>query len=319
MIENKIVLVTGGTGSWGNELAKQLLELNVKEIRIFSRGEFAQVTMQRKFNDNRLKFIIGDVRDFDSINSACKNVDIIFHLAALKHIPVCEIYPDEAIKTNIIGTRNVIYAAIKNRVKKVIDVSTDKACDPLNLYGMTKAVGEKLILHANTIRYQTEFLIVRGGNVLGSNGSVVPHFINQIKNGKDLEITDFNMTRYFLTLPEAIKLLFTAVFSGRSNGIFVMKMPAFKIKEIAEVLIEEFNSNSKIVEVGIRQGEKLHEVLVSKYESRNTYEYDENYYLIKPNGENELLDKVKFEEYTSNTVIYGKYDIRKLLRNGGYL
>jgi FlaA1/EpsC-like NDP-sugar epimerase len=173
VFKNETILITGGTGSWGNELTSQLLIKNPKKIIIFSRGELAQVNMQRKFENNKLKFIIGDVRDYSAVDNATKNVDYIFHLAALKHVPVCENQPQEAIKTNINGTINIINAAIKHGVKKVIDVSSDKAVAPTNVYGMTKAVGEKLIIQANTLTDKTDFVCIRGGNVLGSNQMVV--------------------------------------------------------------------------------------------------------------------------------------------------
>jgi len=318
MFKNKIILITGGTGSWGNETVLQLLKYNPKEIRIYSRGEFAQVTMQRKFNDKRLKFIIGDVRDLEALKSVCIGVNIIIHLAALKHVPICEQYPNEAVKTNIIGTQNLIEAAISNKVDKVIDVSTDKACGANNLYGMTKAVGEKLILNANN-RSSTKFVVIRGGNVLGSNGSVVPLFIKQLKDGKNLTITDANMTRYFLTLPEAIKLLFTAIESDLYNCIFVMKMPSFKIIDIAKVLIEQYANNRDVFIdfTGIRPGEKIHEILVSQAESIMTYVYNKNYYVISYDKLN--LRKTDFLEYASNTYIFSEDDIKKLLTKGGYL
>lgn len=205
------ILITGGTGSWGQTLTRMLLEeYNVKEIVVFSRGELQQVLMQRKFKNDKIKFVIGDVRDYEAVKFATKNVDYIFHMAALKHVPICEDHPQEAIKTNITGTTNIVNAAIENRVKKVIDVSTDKAVEPLNLYGMTKAVGEKLIIQANDLSDYTKFVCIRGGNVMGSNGSVIPFFIEQIKSGGPITITDNRMTRFFLTLEEAIHLLFKA-------------------------------------------------------------------------------------------------------------
>ena len=206
--KNKTILITGGTGSWGHELTTQLLESNPKEIRIYSRGELSQVKMKREYNNSKLKFIIGDVRDDEVINNACKNVNYIFHLSALKHVPICEENPDEAIKTNIIGTQNVIKSAIYNKVERVIDVSSDKACSPINLYGMTKAVGERLITHASIFTDETQFMVIRGGNAMGSNGSVIPLFINQIKQFNKITVTDRRMTRFFITLPEAIQLLF---------------------------------------------------------------------------------------------------------------
>jgi len=316
--KQQTILITGGTGSWGNELVAQLLDKDPKQIIIYSRGEFAQVTMQRKFNNDKLKFVIGDVRDLEALTDACGGVDIVFHLAALKHIPVCEDYPNEAIKTNLQGTENVIKATIVNRVKRVIDVSTDKACVPINLYGITKAAGEKLIIHANGLGTETAFTVIRGGNVLGSNGSVIPHFIKQIKDYNRITITDKGMTRYFLTLPEAISLLFVAAESDIPGGIFVMKMPAFKIRDIAWVLIKlKGNSHTEIEYTGIRQGEKLHESLVSIHESPNTYIYGNNFYLIHPLKQN--LSKVDFEEYHSNADLQDEKGIMDLLKAGRYI
>ncbi len=189
MFEDKIILVTGGTGSWGNELTKQLLEKNPREIRIFSRNELLQVEMARRFDNDKLNFIIGDVRDYDALNRACYGVDYIFHLAAMKHVPVCENLPQEAIKTNITGTTNLVNAAIENGIKKVIDVSSDKAVAPVNLYGMTKAVGEKIIIQANNIRSGCDFVCIRAGNVMGSNGSVIPLFIRQILDDAEIKIS----------------------------------------------------------------------------------------------------------------------------------
>lgn len=329
MYENKVVFITGGTGSWGHELVKQLLEESPKEIRIFSRGELSQVKMEREFRDTRLKFIIGDIRDLEAITAATEGVDYVFHLAALKHVPICELQPDEAIKTNIIGTQNLIKACIKNKVKKVIDVSTDKAVDSLNLYGMTKAVGERLIIQANLISKDTKFVCIRAGNVLGSNGSVVPFFINQIKELKKVTITDPRMTRYFITLPEAISLLFKAVQASVGGEIFVMRMPAYRITDVAEVLIEDSGEqNVNIETIGIRPGEKLDEVLVSEYESNHTYMYDETYYVIMPTINIPGLEdhykplnlaKVNFVRYTSADLILEKEEVKTLLKKGNYL
>jgi FlaA1/EpsC-like NDP-sugar epimerase len=318
MKDEKIILITGGTGSWGNELTAQLLIQNPKEIRIYSRNEFAQVTMQRKFNDSRLKFIIGDVRDYEQLNIACKNVDTVYHLAALKHIPICEEFPVEAIKTNITGTENVIKVALNNNVDTVVDVSTDKAANPLNLYGMTKAVGEKLILHANTLG-KTKFVCVRGGNVLGSNGSVVQFFIDRIQKFNDVPVTRYEMTRYFLTLHEAIKLVLTArYFIHFGGGLFVMKMPSCKIIDLAKVLVKKYgNKDTKIREVGLRPGEKLHEVLVTEYESPACYVYDKNYYLIYRQPIE--LQKVDFTQYSSdNQKLMSEEEILVLLNKGGF-
>lgn len=329
MYENQVILVTGGTGSWGHELVRQLLNESPKEIRIFSRGELSQVKMEREFMDSRLKFIIGDIRDLEVITTATQGVDYVFHLAALKHVPICELQPNEAIKTNIVGTQNLIKACIKNKVKKVIDVSTDKAVDALNLYGMTKAVGERLIIQANLLSEDTKFVCIRAGNVLGSNGSVVPFFINQIQEINKITITSPKMTRYFITLPEAISLLFKAVQVSRGGEIFVMRMPAYRITDIAQVLIEDSEIENVVIEtIGIRPGEKLDEVLVSEHESGHTYKYDETYYVIMPMikipGLQEYyqtlkLKKVDFIRYTSADLVLEKNEVKKLLRKGNYL
>lgn len=318
MFKNKIILISGGTGSWGNELTKQLLIFKPKEIRIYSRGEFAQVTMQRKFNNPTLKFIIGDVRDYKALKKATKNVDFIFHAAALKHVPICEEQPEEAIKTNINGTINLTEAALANNVKIVVDISTDKAVSAHNLYGLTKAVGEHLILAANKLDCSTDFKIIRGGNAIGSAGSVIPLFIEQIKRYNEITLTDKRMTRYFITLPEAINLVLTAAKIKTKGGILVMKMPSCKMIDLAEVLIESFgNKNTKIKIIGMRIGEKLHEMLISPHEALISYTYNKNYYLISSNKMN--LTKVRFNQYTSQDFLLNKKQIKKMLEKGGYL
>lgn len=327
IFKDQIILITGGTGSWGNELTRQLLDKGPKKIVIYSRSELSQVNMQRQFNNQKLRFIIGDVRDFERLNKTFKEVDYVFHLAALKHVPICEEQPDEAIKTNIIGTQNVIEAAKKNGVKKVIDVSTDKAVDPFNFYGMTKAVGERLIINANTDSEKTKFVCIRGGNVLGTSGSVVPFFINQIKRFNSISITNKEMTRYYITQEQAISLLFKAAEESLGGETFVMKMPACKLLDLAEVLIEEMrNKEVSIKEIGVRPGEKIHECLISKNEAPSSYKYDDNYYVILPqvkigNLENKYhkLEKVNFEEYCSNDSLMNKNQIKIMLKNGKFI
>jgi FlaA1/EpsC-like NDP-sugar epimerase len=326
MFNNARILITGGTGSWGQTLTQMLLEkYDVKEIIIFSRGELQQVLMQRKFRSNQLKFIIGDVRDYDSVKFATKNVDYIFHLAALKHVPICEDHPQEAIKTNINGTTNIVNAAIENNVKKVIDVSTDKAVEPINSYGMTKAVGEKLIIQANDLTDHTKFVCIRGGNVMGSNGSVIPFFVEQIKAGGPITITDLKMTRFFLTLEEAILLLFKAAEDSIGGETFVMNMPACYIKDVAEVLMDEYGKVD-ILEIGGRPGEKLDEMLISTHESSLSYYYDQNYFVTLPTKSNvELVEKYKNlkkfdqEEFSSKTFLMNKEQIRDMLKKGKFL
>ncbi|UUZ84301.1 polysaccharide biosynthesis protein [Paenibacillus sp. P26] len=256
----------GGTGSWGVELVKQLLTLDPREIVVYSRNESSQVAMKRAFEDSRLQFCIGDIRDKEALTKACRGVDYVFHLAALKHVPVCEDQPYEALKTNVIGTQNVIEAAIENNVKRVINISTDKAANPSNFYGMTKAIGEKLIIYANLLGTQTTFVCVRGGNVLGTNGGVIHLFKQQIAEKGRLGITHKDMTRFFLTQQEAIKLLLKATVEGKGGEIFVMKMPTCKIMDLADVLIEHMGKKQvEIVELGVRPGRKF-----TKSSIRNT-------------------------------------------------
>ena len=328
MFKDKTIGVTGGTGSWGNELTKQLLEKEPKKIIIFSRGELAQVNMQRKFNDDRIEYIIGDVRDSNAVDRLfSRGIDYVYHLSALKHVPVCENQPQEAIKTNIDGTVNVINAAIKNKVKKVIDVSSDKACSPINLYGMTKAVGEKLIIQANTLTKYTNFICIRGGNVLGSNGSVVPLFIDQIKRFNKVTLTDGSMTRFFLTLQEAISLLFEATERSVGGETYVMNMPSFYISDLAKVLIKHYgNVNTIIKEIGIREGEKLHEVLISENEVYRSFILNDDYYVILPelliNRDYSSLNgigKVIFNSFSSHDNVRGKNYLTRLLDRGGFL
>lgn len=329
MFNNKRILITGGTGSWGHELVSQLLEKNPLQIVIYSRSELNQVNMQRRFNNPKLRFVIGDIRDYDALKEATRNIDFVFHLAALKHVPICEEQPYEAIKTNIIGVENLINAALENGVSQVIDVSTDKAVDPINVYGITKALGEKLIIQANTLNHDTKFVCIRGGNVLGTNGSVVPYFIDQVKRFNRITLTDGNMTRFFLTLRQAISLLFKAVQNNYGGETFVMKMPGYSIRNIAEVIKYEVgNADTVIEQIGCRPGEKTHEVLISRYEVKNTYIYDNDYFVILPqlhiNGLKEHYTeyesrKIDLYEYASNDNVLGLEDTRKMLKMSGFI
>jgi FlaA1/EpsC-like NDP-sugar epimerase len=329
LVTNKVVAIFGATGSWGNELTRQLLEKNPKKIIAFSRGELAQVNMERKFKDPRIEFIIGDVRDADAVDRLFSNKQIycVYHLAALKHVPVCENQPQEAIKTNIYGTTNIINAAIKYKVKKVIDVSTDKCVSPTNLYGFTKAVGEKLTIQANNLTKDTDFVCVRGGNVLGSNGSVVPLFIDQIKRFNKITVTCGRMTRYFLTLPEAISLLFQATESSVGGETYVMNMPSWYIDDLAKMLILHYgNKDTSIEEIGIREGEKMHELLISEHESCRTRILDKDYYVILPELKIDRdyshlnnSEKVNFEKFSSMDNLKDDMFLERLLTKGGFL
>ncbi|MBO7744765.1 polysaccharide biosynthesis protein [Paenibacillus sp. MWE-103] len=326
MFTNQRILVTGGTGSWGYELIRQLLPQQPKQIIVFSRNESSQVAMSRSFEDPRLSFCIGDIRDKEALMRACERVDYVFHLAALKHVPVCEDQPYEALKTNVIGTQNVIEAAIANNVKRVIYISTDKAANPSNFYGMTKAIGEKLIVYANLLNSDTTFVCVRGGNVLGTNGSVVHLFTNQIRAKRQVRITDMRMTRFFLTLQDAITLLFKASQESVGGEIFVMTMPTCRIVDLAAVLMEDMGIDAEMVETGTRPGEKIHEILLTEHESTTTVAYDDEYLVILPTIDIPGLRqhygahaKVDFDSYCSSESLMSKDEIRAMLVRGGFL
>lgn len=326
MFDGSRIFVSGATGSWGQTLITMLLsKYNVKEIVCFSRGELQQVLMKRRFNNPKLKFVIGDIRDYTAVRSATRQADYIFHLAALKHVPVCEENVQETIKTNIEGTTNIVNAAIENRVRKVIDVSSDKAVEPINLYGMTKAVGEKIIVQANDLTDYTRFVCIRGGNVMGSSGSVIPFFIEQIKAGGPITLTNHKMTRFFLTLEEAIQLLFKASIDSIGGETFVMNMPACYINDLAEVLMDVYGS-VEVKETGMRPGEKLDEMLISHHESGLSYCYDDNYFLTLPSNFNQAL-AVRYQdckpfphtEFSSKTKIMNKKEIKEMLKKGKFI
>lgn len=320
MFTNSTILVTGGTGSWGIELIKQLLSLHPKRITILSRNENRQVLMRRNFEDSRLHFCIGDIRDRDTVNSACSEVDYIFHLAALKHVSVCEENPIEAFKTNVLGTYNIIEASIINKVKKVIYVSTDKAADPANTYGMTKALGEKLIIHASEKNSHTKFLCLRGGNVIGSSGSVLPLFIKQLEKQNRISITDKRMTRYFVTPEHAIKTLLQVAELGIGGKIFVMNMNACNILDLAEVLIDQLQKKDvDIVEIGARRGEKLHEVLIAENEAPLASIFNKDLIQISlssPSGDTTFIPPILSD---TNQGLMTKEEIKQLLHEAGFI
>lgn len=300
-MNKKRVLITGGTGSWGNELVSQILDTyDVSEIIIYSRGEHKQVEMKSAFRDisNRLRFVIGDVRDKIRLGKACKDVDIIFHMAALKHVPVCEDNTWEAVQTNVMGTQNVIECAIECGVETVVDISTDKAVDPFNHYGVTKACAEKMIINAS-FNYQTrtKFVCIRGGNVLGTNGSVIPLFKRQILENNKITITNPDMTRYLMTKSEAIGLVLEAVKRAKGGEIFVMRMDATSVKNIADAMVSKFgNDQTERVVIGSRPGEKLDEVLVSRYEAPFTRILSDKYYVVLPQHDDPALTET-YKEY----------------------
>lgn len=327
MFADRTVLVTGGTGSWGYELIKRLLSMDPKEIIIFSRNESNQAAMKRAFADPRLRFRIGDIRDKDALIQAIEGADYVFHLAALKHVPVCEEQPLEALKTNVIGTQNVIEASIINKVKKVIYISTDKADNPSNFYGMTKAIGEKLVVYANLLGSATQFVCVRGGNVLGKSDSVVHMFKEQIREKNEIAISDKRITRLFHTFEDEIQLLMKASEQSLGGEIFVMTIPSCNILDLAEVIIDASgNKGVKINEIGVRPGEKKHEVILSEQESEQTVVYDDHCMVILPSIDIPGL-KQAYAGYASAKQTKGifeerlmtKDEIRLLLIKGGYL
>jgi len=288
MIDNKSILITGGTGSFGKKFTEMMLEKNnPKKIIIYSRDEFKQDVMRKELEQkypekfSKLRFFIGDVRDKDRLYRAFNGVDYVIHAAAMKQVPACEYNPFEAIKTNIHGAQNIIDAALDRGVKKVIALSTDKAVNPINLYGGTKLVSDKLFISANAYRGEggTIFSVVRYGNVSGSRGSVIPFFRELLNKGvKELPITDIRMTRFWMTLDEAVDLVIKALEEAKGGETYVFKNPSYKVKDIADAL----NPGGKIKIVGIREGEKLHEVMISKDDSRLTYDYGDHY-IIYPN------------------------------------
>ena len=306
MFENKKILITGGTGSLGQALTKKLLENNVDTIRILSRNEEKQNTMKEKFTDDRLRFFIGDIRDKERLTRALEDIDIVFHAAALKHVPVIEYNPFEAIKTNVIGSQNVIDACLEENIEKAICVGTDKAVSPLNTYGATKLLMEKLFVSAdnylNKKRHKTKFIALRYGNVLGSSGSVVPLFIKQIKNKQKISITDKNMTRFSITMNEALNFILESAEQGKGSEIFIPKLKAYSIVDLKDALYEIYGKTDEEI-TGIRPGEKLHETLINFDEGRNTFDIGNKYVIVKDEMKDEYNDNVVFEkQYSSDNV-----------------
>ena len=294
IFKDKVLLITGGTGSFGNAVLKRFLESDLKEIRIFSRDEKKQEDMRIKYNNEKIKFYIGDVRDYRSIEDAMDGVDYIFHAAALKQVPSCEFFPVQAVQTNILGTNNVLEAAINHNVKKVIVLSTDKAAYPINAMGMSKALMEKVAVAKgrNLKEKQTVICRTRYGNVMASRGSVIPLFCEQIENGKPLTITNPEMTRFMMTLDDAVDLVIYAFEHGEQGDLFVQKAPAATIETLAEAVKELKNSAAPIKHIGSRHGEKLYEVLVTKEEMTNAEDLG-NYFRVPADNRN--LNYAKYE------------------------
>jgi len=311
MFQNSIMLITGGTGSFGNAVLRRfLLNEKVKEIRIFSRDEKKQDDMRQFYNNDRIKYYIGDVRDKRSIDNAMKGVDFVFHAAALKQVPSCEFFPIEAVKTNILGCENVLNSALKHNVKRVVTLSTDKAVYPINAMGMSKALSEKVMIakSRNLNGSGSVFCGTRYGNVMASRGSVIPLFVNQIKSGTPITITDPGMTRYMMNLDEAVDLVLFAFEKGNNGDIFVQKSPACTIEVLVKALLELYNASNKVKIIGTRHGEKLYETLVNREEMVKVEDM-KNYFRIP--ADNRDLNYGKYfsegesgigeiEEYTSH-------------------
>ncbi|MCY9547768.1 polysaccharide biosynthesis protein [Lysinibacillus xylanilyticus] len=324
MFKNKVLLITGGTGSFGNAVLRKFLNTDIKEIRIFSRDEKKQDDMRKLYQHPKIKFFIGDVRDIQSIHNAMYDVDFVFHAAALKQVPSCEFFPLEAVKTNILGTDNVLTAAIQAGVKKIICLSTDKAAYPVNAMGISKAMMEKTFIAKSRMVHSDKTLIcgTRYGNVMASRGSVIPLFIEQIKAGKPLTITDPKMTRFMMSLDEAVELVLYA-FSNADNGdIMVQKSPAAYIEDLAQALLEIFQAQNNIQIIGTRHGEKIYEVLLTKEEAAKAIDMG-NFYRIP--ADNRDLNYGKYldegspkitltDEYNStNTKILSVTEIKEKL------
>ena len=313
MFENKKILITGGTGSLGTALTKRLLNLNVNTVRIFSRNESKQIFMESEIQSDKVRYLIGDVRDLPRLQKALEGIDVVFHTAALKHVPIIEYNPFEAIKTNVLGTQNLIDACLKENVETVVGIGTDKAVSPLNTYGATKLLMEKLLTTAQNYldigRYRTKFLAVRYGNVLGSSGSVLPKFVNQIRNKQKITITNPNMTRFSLTMDEALDFILKSASIGKGTEVFIPKLKAYSIDGLKKSLFELLKNTGEQI-ISLRPGEKMHETLLNSDEIRYAWELDDNYILFNSaKQEDEIknnypgIKKIEIPDtYSSNTV-----------------
>lgn len=307
MFDGKTLLITGGTGSFGETVLKRFLKTAVKEIRIFSRDEKKQEDLRLALNDDKVKFYIGDVRDYNSAFQATVGVDCIFHAAALKQVPSCEFYPLEAVKTNILGTENILNAAIANQVQKVVVLSTDKAVYPVNAMGMSKALAEKIVIAKSRAISKSgpTLCITRYGNVMASRGSVIPLFVDQIREGEQITITDPSMTRFLMTLEDSVDLVLHAFEHGNQGDIFIQKAPASTIADLAQALQELFNGSSEIKVIGTRHGEKLYESLISREEMAKAEEM-KRYYRI-PADNRDLNYKKYFVEGETKIALFDDY------------
>ena len=330
MFKNKVLMITGGTGSFGKAVLNKFIDTNFAEIRIFSRDEKKQEDLRILINNSKVKFYIGDVRDTEAVEQVMKDVNYVFHGAALKQVPSCEFYPMEAVKTNILGSENIMNAALKMEVEKVIMLSTDKAVYPINAMGISKAMMEKLMIAKASLNHmsKTKFIATRYGNVMSSRGSVIPLFVGQICKGKKITITDPKMTRFFMSLDESVELVLTAFLNGNNGDILVKKSPASNIQNLASALIEIFNQNIETKIIGTRHGEKLYEVLVSREEMSRVEEFGD-YYKIKADNRDLNYDKYfisgkkemnNLNDYSSNNAKFlNKENVKKLLLKDKYI
>ncbi len=319
MFEGKKVLITGGTGSLGIALTKKILETEVDTIRIFSRNESKQIEMQSQVNDSRLRFLIGDIRDKQRLSKALEDIDIVIHAAALKHVPIVEYNPFEAIKTNVLGSQNVIECCLEENVEIAICVGTDKSVSPLNTYGATKHLMEDLFITAsnytNPDRHKTKFIAVRYGNVLASSNSVVPKFIEQIKNKKEITVTDLSMTRFNITMNQAIKLIFDSIKLGNGGEIFVPKLKSYRLETLKDSLFDVLKTSVNMKKILVRPGEKFHESLISGEELRNTYEIDDYYIIVDKQMNQETFSKWDYLKETTLTEQYSSDKVELLKKD----
>jgi len=334
MLTNKTILITGGTGYLGQALTEEILKHNPKSIRIFSRDEVKHYKFQEKFCHNKkIRNFLGDVRDYQRLLKATRQVDIVIHAAALKRLDLLEYNVDESIKTNIQGTLNVVNACLQNNVKKAVMISTDKACSPVNTYGACKFVSERIFSESNYSKgnLETIFTTVRYGNVLESTGSVIPFFSKKILSGDAIPLTDPRMTRFIISPKEAVKLVFNAIKYGVGGEIFVPKLSSFKIVDLIEILKEKYHSNNRVKVVGIRPGEKIHELMINSSEISRTYDF-QNFYVIgssiqvfdvknKPIyiKKGKLLDEMIMKEYSSEDALISKEKVLKIFRKFGII
>ena len=324
MFENKKILVTGGTGSLGIALTTKLLKTNADTIRIFSRDELKQSQMESHFHDERLRFLIGDVRDKERLEKAVEGVDIVVHTAALKQVPVIEYNPFEAIKTNVQGSQNLVEACLNKNVGFALAIGTDKAVSPFNTYGATKLLMERLFVSANYYKGErkTKFACVRYGNVLGSRGSIIPKFIEQIMSGDKITITDPNMTRFNITIDQALDLIFRVIKNTVGGDIHIPKLNAYKVGDVKDVLLDLMDCKNEEKRIPVRIGEKHHEILINEHEIRNTYENQDNDYVIYENqltkDHSEKIPNSKkaalTTEYSSDKVkLVSKKDLKEII------